>query len=638
MQHEAEEFVKFCKEKVSVFFIAVVIILSYGLLISRGAVGIDNESTEYYLMGGLIAQDRVGWNLTNKIFQSYNFLPWWTSLIGIIFFASGMLFWIYGLDKKLETGFSKITITMAVSIAITYPYIAKFAIFNGNMAAIGYVICFTALALNAAYDLFDEVKLKYFIFIILGLCIVFLFEKAYITFFFQGATAFLLLKKKEKATISLSKMVKWFSLLCMAAMISFFAAKGVILAIQIYTEIPASGYTSNYIIYDISDITGFLNSFHNFLMNYKTMVINRAGIYLGEKVYVAAVCVMLSATIIMTFKRHDIFIFLLGIASIILSCSVYLATGNIYMPIRSFCFNYVFFIEICILYLVYDFEIVNRISMIVFMAGILLVGSQSREMEEIYDKQFQSYQKDKEMSEIILSDIQKECGMSAAYHKPVVFMGFPNDKNLNYGEVEESSVYIWDRNANVYNEQTSVRIFRFYEKIGHSLAQPESDTDFFQIREEIADMRGYPEEGYIRELEECIIVKLGDSLCEILSLKDCKIDDNEKLFGNIENFNYENRCINITGWLLEKNRNSYANDLSLVLLNKKNQYRLRMDHLDRSDVTDYMHDGLNYNNSGYHAEILLPEYVYPGSYRVYIQLQNKTGAYLYDTVQDIIVE
>ncbi len=635
MQHEVESFIEFCKKKVSFFFIALTIVLSYGLLYGKGAVGIDDESVEYYLEEGLIALDRVGWNLTNRIFQSYAFLPWWTSLLGILFFTFGILIWIYGIDKKLDRIFSKKIISMAVAVMISYPYIAKFAIFSGNMAAIGYVICFTAVALYASYCLIDEIKVKYFVVITVCLCGVFLFEKAYITFFFQGMAAFIFLKRKDRDHISMLVIVKWVVFLCVSVIVSFLASKLVILSIQAYMGITPSSYTSNYFSYDLSSFSGFLSSFQNFIENYIILVKERMGLYFGEKIYVSAIFVILAMSFFFSIKRQDFLLFLFGMVNIVLSGSVFLATGNIYMPIRSFCFNYIFLIGTCVLYAASNVVINRKLEWICCIIGIVIIGNQSREMEEVYYKKFLSYEKDKIMSQKILSDIEKECGILTTYQKPIIFMGFPDNSNLNYGEVEECSEFIWDRNASIDQEETSVRIYRFYQELGYKLVPPDDRIDFYQIRKEVANMQPYPREGYICEKEEYVIVKLGSSLCEILSEKEYKPNLNEELLGNIEVFSCENRKISISGWLADKGKCSYGNIASLVLSNDKNKYRLRMEHMDRQDVTDYISDGINYDNSGFYAELLCPDYIQPGSYKVYIELRNKNDVSLYQVVENI---
>lgn len=60
-----------------------------------------------------------------------------------------------------------------------------------------------------------------------------------------------------------------------------------------------------------------------------------------------------------------------------------------------------------------------------------------------------------------------------------------------------------------------------------------------------------------------------------------------------------------------------------------------MEHMDRQDVTDYISDGINYDNSGFYAELLCPDYIQPGSYKVYIELRNKNDVSLYQVVENI---
>lgn len=636
MQEEIREFYKFCKEKVSLYGIAIFTYLSYSLL-SRGAIGIDDESMDNYLGSELIAQDRVGWSLTNSIFKSYSFVPSWTIMIGIIFAIIGLLLWFYGLEKKADIAFSKRFLTLTVGILISFPYIAKFAIFNGNMTAIGYVLIFTTIALYASYSIWEKIQIKQVFILLLCLCMIFLFEKTYAVLFVQGMILFALVKCcNANERIPSLKFVKWFGTVGIGVVVAFLISKVIINAIHVVTGIPSNGYTSSYITYNLTGIKEFFVSFWNFIPQYLVSESNKINLYFAEKIYIIAVLSMCILMIYSSIKKRDYKIILLSLVAIMLSQAVFVVTGNIYMPIRSYCFNYVFFIGTVVV--MGRIVLKNKGSVICCIVALWLIGTQSKEMQEVYYNKIITFEKDRYYAENILTTIEKECGAIATYNKPIVFMGFQDNDSINYGEPEETSMFIWGRNESVYLEESSTRVFRFLDELGYSLVRPANQgIDYYDVRKQISSMPAYPSEGCVKELDNCIIVKLGDSLCEIIDANEMDWESSENLIASIEWFNSDNRSLLIQGWLVNLEKSSYNNNISLVLKNEGEAYRIRIDEKKRSDVTLYLNDGNNYDNSGFYLNTYLSEYVKDGSYQVYLEIRDDEGEYLYNLNQSVFV-
>lgn len=635
-----KEFLNFCKEKIYMGGIVLTIVLSYGLLVARVAIGIDDESMDMYLYGGeLIRQDRIGWIITNKFFSSYTFLPWFTSLLGIVLFTGGILLWLYGLDKELNSVFSKGVLTVAGMVNISFPYIAKFAIFNGNMIAMGYVMLFTSIALYISYKVWDQTNIRYILTLFFCISGVFLFEKAYIVLFCQGVAFFALMKRCLDKNIKVSKILKWIFTLCITMGVSFLIAKGIIFMVQRGSNINASDYTSSYIKYDITSLYNLILSIRNFVGEYATAILSKTVQMTGERVYVFSGIVMLILTAINVVNRKDIFIALLGVGNIFLSATVYFVTGNIYLPYRVYCFNYAFFIGMSALFLGYVIckEKAWK-KKIYYLVYFLIIGNQCKAMEQIYYQKYITFEKDKRMAELVIEKVENECGKISAYNKPIIFMGFPNDYNINYSEVEESSLYIWDRNSSTASEETSRRIYNFFEELGYLIKKECGNVDYYEVRKRISSMSSFPEDGCVEETDEYIIVKLGDSLCEILdeNEEDWKFD--ESLFASIELLSCENNMLSLKGWLIRQGYPSFNNNISLILSDGINQYKIRIDEYDREDVSNYIGDGINYNNCGFNVNMLISDYVNSGNYEVYLELVEKDNRkYMFDCGQKILI-
>ena len=631
----------FCKKRVYMGAIILTIALAYGLLITRVAIGIDDENMNTYLYGGeLIRQDRIGWVITNKLFPSYIFLPWFTSLLGIVLFTLGILLWLYGIDRKLSSPFSKGTLTVTGMVSISFPYIAKFAIFNGNMITMGYVMILTSIALYMSYKVWDEVKIRDIVIVLSCISGVFLFEKAYIVLFCQGAAYFVLMKRRFDKKVTMLKVIKWILLMCFTIAVSFLVSKMIIFIVQSCTGNSAGGYTSNYVKYNLISWHNFILSIRNFIRDYAVLIVSRANQLVGEKIYVFSIVIMLVLLFGVSISKKDIFIVLLGVGNIILSATVFLATGNIYIPFRAYCFNYAFFIGIVALFLGYEIGDKNKWKKMVFYAVyFLIIGNQCRAMEQIYYQKYITFEKDKRIAELIIEQVESECGTISTYNKPIIFMGFPNNYNINYVEVEEGSIYIWDRNSSVELEETSHRVYNFFEELGYSIKRGTGNIDYYEVRKRISTMSAFPEAGCVEETKDYIIVKLGDSLCEILTENEESWISDESLMASIEWLSCENNLLSVGGWLIRQGYPSFDNNISLILSDGVNNYKMRIDEYDREDVTNYIGDGINYNNCGFNTNILISDYVKSGNYRVYLELtgNDDKNKYIYDSGQIIFI-
>jgi hypothetical protein len=80
-------------------------------------------------------------------------------------------------------------------------------------------------------------------------------------------------------------------------------------------------------------------------------------------------------------------------------------------------------------------------------------------------------------------------------------------------EVAGHTLYNWDRNASPWMELNAQRIYRFFEMHGFHLTHPGS-IDEERLQYYLIGMESWPQNGYIRETEYYVIIKLGESLLE----------------------------------------------------------------------------------------------------------------------------
>lgn len=378
-----------------------------------------------------------------------------------------------------------------------------------------------------------------------------------------------------------------------------------------------------------------MKSVGRFVYYFFTIYITKFDIDAGWNIYKLFVGIAIVMAIYQSIQKKDLWIFALAIANVLLSLSIFLVTGNLYLPLRTTCINFAIFIVTSMLFLLDSVPLNDRRTYIFCLFGIYIIGIQSMAMEEVYYSKLKTFEKDKAVAESILDKVGAECGRIAMVNKPIVFMGFLNDTTASYGEVEESSVFVWGRNSDIGLEQTSQRIFDFYRELGYDLTMPNSEVNYNIVREKISQMNSFPQEGCVVEMDDCIIVKLGDSLCEILDDSYMFNINNEHVIGNIEAFNSENRALYITGWYALSDKDAFNSNLSLILDSQENSYKMRLDEVQRADVTAYCSNGYNYDNSGFRLQINLPETVEAGEYNLYIEIKSEKVVYWHD-IEEII--
>lgn len=631
-----KNFLAFCNKRIYLKMIILVLLLSYIVIIVYGGIGIDDESMYHYLSGQLISQGRVGWNISNLFFEGYEYIPGWTILVGICLFLIGILLCIWIFDFYLNGFFSKKLLSFTIIELFCYPYIAKFAVFNGNMLMAGYVFCGVAIALYGAIGIFTKLNLKNVLFLNLGLCIIYLFEKTYVTFLAQFILAYLLIFQTVKTKIKFKQLIKYSITLLTSVIFAFLISSVIILIIQSATGNLANGYTSGYFRYDFSNINNFLQTLKSFIEVYLSRLFIGAKSDWAARIYLGSITILFILSVYNSLRKQNFLILISAIFAIVFSSIVPLVTGNGYLPYRTYCFNYVLLIVTTILYLGVSYSYNNLLRILFSIMAIILIANQIKEMENVYYNKYLTSDIDKRRAEDIISELEKVCGASSIYNKPIVFMGIPNDEICAYGEPEETSLFVWDRFTSTQLEEKSDRIVNFFHVLGYNINGNLKDIDFGIIRENIATMSAFPQKNSILETEDYIIVKLGDSLLEIVKDEPKWIYDRQ-FIGNIEAFSYANNVLNITGWLALNGESAYDSNISLIIKNDDFCYRLRSDEYTREDVTEYMSDGFNYDNSGIKININIPQEIEDGEYSLYFEIEKNGAYYLYNMDRSIII-
>lgn len=133
--------------------VSLTIALAYGFTLTNFSMGVDDESFELYISdGGLLAQGRWGGYIARFVINTYDFLPFWRDLLGVLLIAIGITFWGYIIQKFSDNYFNNVAITVFACVAISCPLIADNFIFMLTTIEMGTVFCLIPLALNGFFE------------------------------------------------------------------------------------------------------------------------------------------------------------------------------------------------------------------------------------------------------------------------------------------------------------------------------------------------------------------------------------------------------------------------------------------------------------------------------------------------------
>lgn len=128
-------------------------------------------------------------------------------------------------------------------------------------------------------------------------------------------------------------------------------------------------------------------------------------------------------------------------------------------------------------------------------------------------------QSDLTVTKEIMSDLSDfNCLLSSEDSKPVIFIGIPNIpiSNFSYTYNDENKLYML---TSVFSLDSGVepkyffstnRVLGFCSFLGTDFNRPNVSNYMEEAYTSASDMPSYPEEGFIKESDNCIVVKLSD--------------------------------------------------------------------------------------------------------------------------------
>ena len=499
----------FMRDKFYWICVSIVTALSYGSAITNSAVGIDDEGMrDYFAHHGLLSQGRWGDTLVMWLVDIYWFLPFWKELLGLIILVAALTFTCGIFEKYSQGRFNDKAATVFTCVFVSFPYMADLWIFKMRVVNTGILLFFSALAVYLfAKWLIDK---KHFIYGLLSAL-----SLGFASAFFEIAMIFFLVIGFGVMFFSNVYAQKndhdFFNFAVSVVKIGAVSVGGVIVyqvgavVLQMLFNVSASGYTAAFIGYDTSSVSAFFRSVVWFVMSFRdTRILSAGSGLLEDRLIWATSVIFVLLSIGYSVWRKRIVVLFCGLLVVVAAYSLMIATGSVWFPFRVLS-AFSIFVALCFsfMYMISDRVNWNKIrgSALMGFVIVLVVITQSRDMNKIFYMDYLRYQRDIMVMHSIVNDL-------GGVDKPVVFIGLLPNTLPNARDVAGQTLFNWDRNVGGDYELRFGRIQAFFDMHGFPITAL-SHIDANKIPPEVAYMPAWPTDGYIREFDEFVVVRLG---------------------------------------------------------------------------------------------------------------------------------
>lgn len=496
------------------WIIALVVVLSYGFLLTNQSIGIDDENFDFYFKNnGIVAAGRWGSWLLYKIFNTYDYFPVWRDFIAILILTGAAVMFICIYESVSQTVLDKFISTTGVALIISYPIIAKMFVYIDNSVETAACIFFGTFSYYIYVSEIRNIYIKYIsvaIVLILGIALI---ENTAVYFCIE-VCLFGFLNKTEKKISAL--ILKPAGILCLSVLVSKIFGRLIAKFLGvIYTDYGSMSYMKWGEVGGLDDIVlhlkGMVSNFDYYMQKYFSI-----------KLFFIALLFWISVGIYQIVKK-EVVKSILAFGIVGGSFLMFLISLNENMPLRIYTSNFIA-VAGAIIYLYLHLQRSNfrtkKLGKSLFaLAVVFIIFYNTREINAYYQLDYKRYLRDVDVARNVNNDLQKTLGMVKP-NKPIVFLGEPEQYNDIVNEGEISLITIYSNNL----KGESIRIHRFFSMLGYEypniLGEPVTiynhsnfvnNSNIARAVELSANMAAYPANGYIRIEDEMIIVKLGEA-------------------------------------------------------------------------------------------------------------------------------
>jgi len=494
----------------SFYWICVIItaILCYGFALTHHTIGLDTallRTPDGFL---LLGTWRWGRELFKLIFDTYYLLPFWRNFIALILIITGLTLFCGLFKKYSHNKFDDKAATIFTCVAISFPWIAHLFVFMLATIEIGLIILCAGISLYLSSKWVFEKKSILYAFpcpLLLGFALD--FYELVILMFLIGAFLLVLTKtifSKEDSNIRhFSVMAVKFSLITPLSIVVWRFGR-------VFVEgFDRLSHLDNYVRHDTSNVIGLLWSVFRFCVHFVYNFILSPPLGRGFVIILvwASSILLLVIGLLFAIIVKKSTLFWASLATIVSAYGVHLITGNIFPIYRTILHLFILVAFVfALIYMIFkniEFKGIKfKYIITILMIGVVLL--QSRSMNQVFYLDHLRYQQDIAMMNTIIHDLG-----GRVPNKPVLFVGIIPDTPPNIGLVGISMFHIIGQ-ISPHHELFDLQVHNFFRHHGFPIRHPgQIDTNILRYR--IADMPSWPNEGYIREFDDYIIIRLGRS-------------------------------------------------------------------------------------------------------------------------------
>jgi len=518
-----------------IYWICVILTssLCYGFITTNLTVNQDNELfifKDYPAMDAL-AQGRWGYYLLSFLpIDIFTFNFFGNSFINYFLHVIAVSFWV-GLFKKYSNGiFNNIAGIIFSCISISLPYFAAHFLFFQIVLSSGFSQVFVCLCCYLLFQAFDDKKLKkniyYFKFIICIILTTFIISIYEINMprlligyfsilFLIQITSFETNKNKIKILFFRTLII---ILICGISLVLWKVIGNIFLEMN---DVKPYNYVlgSNFFV-DTSNFSSFTKSLMNSFFGLISNMFKYNDIYTNNLIVTSRI-IFLSCLIIYAIIYKNISVLLTGFILFLSSLSLEIISNNYSYLNRisiytanfvgfAFSFSYLLLKNINIK--IFKIKYVFNIKYILIIIYLYIILNSSLWINKIFYEQYLSYNYKLEVMRTISRDL-----LSFSKNKHVGFIGELPVLNQLDNRIYESIPYNYTTLYPMMRANLSIhaffachgnKLYGFNSESYYRVSKPYDFLNNVNI-DDFISMPSYPEEGYIIENDEYIIIKLG---------------------------------------------------------------------------------------------------------------------------------
>ena len=495
----------FIKDRIYIICLFISFLIVYGFELSHFTYDCDDH---VYLYGinslALLVQERAISFILKTIFDTDIFVAFYRDILGLLMMSLGSIFWtlyFYRIYNKNNLGLSKIVFLM---LFISHPILTYYTIFSLYTTGIIYMLSGIALLI---YESFIKSRNIYNFLLIVILVFIagFIYEIGFL-FFVSGIVYGLLLYSINDENTHNFKTYRFYILsfiaICFLAIIlqTIFAN-----ALILLNEATKSHYTERIVQWNIKDIKSNFSIIKNLIIPFNVL-------YKYKLLPYSIIILILTVCLSIIKKRY--YILILGIISIYTSIAMVLITGDINLYLRPMIPSMIF-----IAFSVFLINLLcrnkNILKVLIFILSLYIFLIQARDTNYNYQNHYIRYELDKFIALDIIKEIQK---VAESYDKPIYLAGELNGyKHLKTDKKDYKNIdFSNDFEAIGITLHDSYSMPGFFEFLGFPINLLKYNVKFNneillkQAEYNALSMPSYPKDGFVKDFDDYIIVKLSE--------------------------------------------------------------------------------------------------------------------------------